>query len=142
MKIQSTTRVVGYLRESHELNIPHCGLKCEAVYATDDIPFDYTVRFWNKHAPVRITAEIVSIRIAEDAPMIWTDGQGRILRNEDGTLMCTRTLTIMCPVVKWENGKAIYYRGHDPQTTAQRIINDYLVPTKWGNPFPKKESSV
>lgn len=132
MKITSTKRVTGYLLEAHEINIPHCGLKCSAKYCIDDIPFVYTVEFWSKHAPVKIAADLVSVRIAEDAPMIWLDKLGKPLRDKTGAVICTRTLVVLCPVKEWKDGKSVYYNGHDPLTIAQRIINSRLLKCKWG----------
>lgn len=135
MEITSTKEVQALLIESRELNVPHYGLHTVAKYEVKSLPFIYTVEFWSKHAPVSILADIVSVRIADDAPMIVTDGHGHILRDEDGKFKVTRTITIMCPkYLDCENaeGRHLYYNGHAPEQVAQRYINRFLIPTVWG----------
>lgn len=135
MEITSTKEVQALLIESHELNVPHYGLHTVAKYEVKWLPFIYTVEFWSKHAPVSILADIVTVKIADDAPMIVTDGHGHLLRDEDGKVKVTRTITIMCPkYVSCENGEGrhLYYNGHAPEQVAQRYINRFLIPTVWG----------
>lgn len=135
MEIISTKEVQALLIESRELNVPHYGLHTVAKYEVKSLPFIYTVEFWSKHAPVSILADIVSVRIADDAPMIVTDGHGHILRDEDGKFKVTRTITVMCPkYLDRENaeGRHLYYNGHAPEQVAQRYINRFLIPTVWG----------
>ena len=133
MEIISIKEVQALLIESHELNVPHYGLHTIARYEVKSLPFIYTVEFWSKHAPASIRADIVGVRIAGDAPMIVTDGHRNLLRDENGKVKVTRTVTVMCPKLSEKNdGKSIYYNGHSPEQVAQRYINRFLIPTTWG----------
>lgn len=134
MKITSIKPVKGRMVESHEINYPDCGLKCSALYRVEGLPFMYTVEFYNKHAPVNISADIVTLRIADDAPMIFIDSAGFPHRDTKGNILCTRTVTVMCPFYVNCEGEKLYYNGHSPEVVAQRFINKHLSSCKFGSP--------
>lgn len=143
MKITSLKEVQALLVESYEINVPHYGLHTRAKYEVKSLGFIYTVEFWSRHAPCSILADIVSIKVADDAPMLVTDGYGHPLKDEQGRVKVTRNIVVMCPKLpeKDSDGNSVYYRGHNPEAVAQRYINRYLTPTVWGGDSWVKKSA-
>lgn len=127
MKIDSIKEVNAILVSSNKMK-SYRGLHCIATYECVELPFTYTVEFYSNYAPNRILADIVGANVAGDAPMIVTDGNGNLLRDENGQVKVTRTVVVMCP--KKPNGQ--YYNGHNPELVIQRYINRFLIPTVWG----------
>lgn len=133
LKIQNTREVHAVLHTSTETNVPHYGLITTAFYKLEGIPFMYRIVWYNRHAPVKIDADIVTVRIADDAPMIWLDIDGRPLR-EKGAFICARQLVVFCPKFKdAESNAFVYYKGYSPFELATKIINERLVPCVWGD---------
>lgn len=134
IKITAIKKVNATLVCSKEYNIPHVGLVSNAFYTTDEIPFnDYTkqrylITWWNAHAPVKVQADIVTAKNAEDAPFIVLDSNGKPERDKDGKIVVTRQIVVMCPKTK----EGTYYMGHSPEVTVQNYINNRLMPTVWG----------
>lgn len=130
MHISDKTAVVARLRSAKEEVVPHCGLHSVAKYEVEGIEgFLYKINFWNQHAPMTIDADIVVVELADDAPYLFIDGNGNVKRDSNGNVMCTRRLVFMCP--KTKNGT--YYRGYDPLEIAQKYVNQFMLPTAWGD---------
>lgn len=130
MRISNKKTVVARLRSAREEVVPRCGLHSVAKYEVEGIEgFLYKVSFWNQHSPVTINADIVTVELTDGAPYLFIDGNGNLKRDSNGNVMCTRRLVLMCP--KTKNGK--YYLGYDPLTIAQKYVNEFMLPTAWGD---------
>lgn len=130
MRISNKKAVVARLQSAKEEVVPRCGLHSVAKYEVEGIEgFLYKISFWNQHAPVTIDADIVTVELADDAPCLFMDGNGNLKRDSKGNVICTRRIVFMCP--KTKNGK--YYLGYDPLTIAQKYVNEFMLPTAWGD---------
>lgn len=132
MHISNKTAVVARLQSAVEEVVPRCGLHSKAKYKVEGEGIEgflYKINFWNQHAPVTINADIVTVEIAGDAPYIFIDGNGNMKRDENGNVMVTRRLVLMCPKTK----TGTYYMGHNPLEIAQKYVNEFMLPTKWDN---------
>lgn len=128
MKISSKTSVIATLRRSEEKNVHVYGLCSTAWYAIDLNPFFmYKVVFWNRHAPVTMNADIVSINL--EGIYAYTDGCGHIKRDKNGCAMVTRQFVLLCPKTR----EGLYMQGYDPLTLAKSYVNRYMMPTTWLN---------
>ena len=131
--IKEENVVKAELVSATESVIPHYGLKVEALYQVANIPFKYKVTIWNRHAPMTILAAIVSAEVAGDAPLILLDDYGKPLRDENGRVKVTRTITVLCPISNLTEDKIIYQKGKGPLEVIQRYLNNYALPSVFGS---------
>jgi hypothetical protein len=107
----------------------------KGVYEVDGFPYKYTVYFRSKFPPRGIDADIVEVRISGDAPMIYVDHRGYPMLDKDFNVICTRNITVMCPVKERKDGVTIYWPHHNPFEVAERFIKMHMKPCKWGRAF-------
>lgn len=131
--IKEENVVKAELVSATEKVIPHYGLKVEALYQVADIPFKYKVTIWNRHAPVTMLAAVVSAKVADDAPLILLDDYAKPLRDENGRVKVTRTITVLCPISNLHEDVIIYSRGFGPLEVIQRYLNKYTLPSVFGS---------
>lgn len=136
INITSETVVIARLVNEEQKNIPHYGLVSNAWYQVEGNPFKYKLTCWNKHAPKNVLGCIISARVAEDAPRIVLDNYGNPLKDENGNIKVTRTITVLIPIRTFEedrDGNIIPIFVTSPYETIQKYLNRYTLPTTWGD---------
>lgn len=119
------------LLKAEEKYIPRYGLRVDALYQMNPEPgilcFPQKVRFWHRHAPVELEADLVSVKF--DVPHMWVGKDGLIRRTDSGHPMITQNEVVFCPKTK----DGTYFLGYSPQEQKAQLLTR-LIPCKWARP--------
>lgn len=119
------------LLHAEEKYIPHYGLMVDAVYQMNPtesiLCFPQKIRFWNRHAPVELEADLVEVKF--DIPHMWVGKDGLIKRTASGHPMITQSEVLFCPKTK----DGTYFMGYSPEVQKAHLLTR-LIPCKWARP--------
>lgn len=119
------------LLSAEEKYIPHYGLRVDAVYQMESevgiLCFPQKVRFWHRHAPVELEADLIEVKL--DVPHVWVEKDGLFKRTASGHLMITQNEVVFCPKTK----DGTYFMGYSPQEQKAQLLTR-LMPCKWARP--------
>lgn len=133
LKIVEKNQVEAMLHTATETRLPHVGLISTAFYKVEGNPHLYRIVWYNRHAPVQITADITTVKVADDAPAIWLGIDGRPIR-EKGGFVCARQLVVFAPKYHDDQFNTwSYYRGYSPLELAAKIYNERMIPCTFGD---------
>lgn len=124
MKIEVVRSTSMQLAHASESVIKSIGLCSVAWYEpTEWEGFLYKITFYNRHAPVNVSVDLISVSL--DCPHVQLNAAGDVVRDDRGRIAIVNSIFFACP----KTSSGMYMMGFNPKEMAQKYINTYLVPT-------------
>ena len=127
MKIEVVKSTSMQLAHASESVIKSIGLCSVAWYEpTEWKGFLYKITFYNRHAPVNVSVDLISVSL--DCPHVRLH-VGDVVRDDSGRIAIVNQFLFACP----KTSSGTYMMGFNPKEMAQRYINTYLTPTVYAS---------